>query len=249
MRLDSAAAPPRLRPAMRLPEELRRALIPEGVKVYGRRNGPVSRGQIRRLAQWWPKVALKPEQPLDAIGIPADAPVFLEIGFGNGEFLAHLARQHPKAWLIGIEIYLPGIAKAISRLEEARALDRVRISQYPAQHVLATQAPDAFFDAIFILHPDPWPKKRHHKRRLIQPEFARLLARKLKPGGELRLNTDHPELAEWMLAILDETPGLENLAGKGNFSPRPEDHPPTKFERRGEQEGRKDLFLRYRRTD
>ena len=235
------------RAMMRLPREIRDRFIPRDIKIHGRRNGSVTPGQIRRLMRWLPEVGLDPARRLPEAGIPRHAEVFMEIGFGNGEFLAHLARTYPKAWLVGVEVYLPGVAKAIARLENLGALARTRLSQYPAQHVLADQTPDAFLDAVFILHPDPWPKKRHHKRRLIQPDFAGLLARKLKPGAELWLSTDWPELAEWMRAILNATPELENQARNGGFVPRPTDWPCTKFERRGLAEGRRSLFLHYRR--
>ena len=235
------------RAMMRLPPEIRERFLPRGIKIHGRRNGSVTPGQLKRLVRWLPEIGLAPEVSLAEAGIPAGATVLMEIGFGNGEFLAHLARAHPKAWLVGVEVYLPGIAKAIARLEEAGALAHTRISQYPAQHVLEKQTPDAFLDAVFILHPDPWPKKRHHKRRLIQKDFAALLARKLKPGGALWLSTDWPELAEWMREILNAEPLLDNQAPDGGFVPRPQDWPKTKFERRGEAEGRKSVFLHYRR--
>ncbi|RME87761.1 MAG: tRNA (guanosine(46)-N7)-methyltransferase TrmB, partial [Zetaproteobacteria bacterium] len=199
---------------MRLGAELRARFLPQGIRFYGRRNGQATKGQIARLEKLLPQVGLDGETSLDAAGIPKEAKVLMEIGFGNGEFLEYLAQREPEAWLVGIEPYLPGVAKALSRLDRVGALHRVRISLFPAEHVLEKQTPDAFLDGVFIHHPDPWPKKRHHKRRLIQKPFARLLARKLKPGGFVKLSTDWPELAEWMRDILDETPGLVNVAGK-----------------------------------
>jgi len=233
---------------MRLRAELRARFLPQRIRYYGRRNGQATKGQIARLERLLPLVGIDGETPLDEAGIPKGAKVLMEIGFGNGEFLEHLARREADAWLVGIEPYLPGVAKALTRLERVAALDRVRISLFPAEHVLEKQTPDGFLDGVFIHHPDPWPKKRHHKRRLIQKPFAELLARKLKPGGFLKLSTDWPELAEWMLAILDATPNLVNVAGKGHFAPREADRPYTKFELRGLREGRESLFLHYIRA-
>jgi len=144
-----------------------------------------------------------------------------------------------------VEIYLPGVAKAVARLEDAGVIERCRISQLPAQYVLAHQVGEGELHGVYINHPDPWPKARHHKRRLIQKDFARLLVSRLEPGGFLRLATDKPDLAEWMRDILDDTPGLKNMAGRGAYAPREPGRPMTKFEQRGLREGRESLFLHY----
>ncbi len=234
---------------MRLSREIRDRFTQHLIRTHGRKNGYVTPGQQARLARWLPRIGLPEGRHLRDAGIPADAPVVMEIGFGNGEFLVHLAESHPDWWLVGVEIYLPGVAKAVSRLEAAGVIERVRISQLPAQYVLEHQVDEASLSGVYINHPDPWPKKRHHKRRLIQPDFAALLASRLKPGGFLQLATDKPDLAEWMLEILDATEGLENVAGRGRFAEREPDRPKTKFELRGEREGRPSLFLHYIRTE
>jgi len=233
---------------MRLARDIRDRFAQHLMRTHGRKNGYVTPGQQARLARWLPVIGLSEGGHLRDAGIPEGVPVVMEIGFGNGDFLVHLATRHPDWWLVGVEVYLPGVAKAVSRLEAAGVIERVRMSRLPAQYVLAQQVDGASLDGVYINHPDPWPKKRHCKRRLIQPDFAALLASRLKPGGFLKLATDRPELAEWMRDILDATAGLENMAGRGCFAEREPGRPKTKFELRGEREGRPSLFLHYVRT-
>ncbi|MDQ6965194.1 MAG: tRNA (guanosine(46)-N7)-methyltransferase TrmB, partial [Mariprofundales bacterium] len=156
---------------MRLQRDFRDAHIQHELRTHGRKNGFVTRGQQARLAHWLPKIGLPKESCLE---INNDEKWVVEIGFGNGDFLVHMARSHPEWQLLGIEIYLPGVAKAVSRLEEAQVIERCRISQLPSQYVLEEQIAANTLSGIVINHPDPWPKKRHHKRRLIQTDFARL---------------------------------------------------------------------------
>ncbi|MDQ6950173.1 MAG: tRNA (guanosine(46)-N7)-methyltransferase TrmB [Mariprofundales bacterium] len=220
------------------------------LRTHGRKNGFVTKGQQARLEHWLPIIGL----PRDAMLTSDDtdltkraAPWVLEIGFGNGDFLVHMAQTHPEWRLIGIEIYLPSVAKAVGRLEDAEVIDRCRISQLPAQFVLEQQIPEGFLHGIVINHPDPWPKLRHHKRRLIQPEFARLLVSRLELGGFIHLASDKPDLAEWMRDILNATPGLHNEGVEDGFVPRDDARPSTKFEQRGLCEGRASQFLQYRK--
>ncbi len=234
---------------MRLSREFRDQHIQHEMRTYGRKNGFVTTGQEARLEKWLPRIGLPRGRTLAESGIPAEAPVVLEIGFGNGDFLVHMAELHPDWVLVGVEIYLPGVAKGVGRLEDAGVIERCRISQLPAQIVLTEQVAEGQLAGIIINHPDPWPKARHYKRRLIQKDFAELLVSRLKPGGFIKLASDKPDLAEWMRDILDATPGLRNIAGKGNFSPRDEDRPHTKFEQRGLREGRISQFLHYIRED
>jgi len=233
---------------MRLSREFRDQFIQHELRTYGRKNGFVTTGQEARLERWLPKVGLPKDKALTDADIPAGLPVVMEIGFGNGDFLVYLARKHPDWFFLGVEIYLPGIAKAVGRMEEAGAIERVRISQLPAQYVLRYQVAEGQLDGVFINHPDPWPKARHHKRRLIQKAFAGLLASRLKSGGFIKLASDKPDLAEWMREVLDATPGLRNMAGGKGFIERDPDRPQTKFEQRGYREGRKSQFLHYVRV-
>lgn len=215
------------------------------MRTHGRKNGFVTKGQETRLMRWLPEIGLPKEKRLRDADLPAGAPLVMEIGFGNGDFLVHLAQTHPDWLLVGVEIYLPGVAKAVGRLEDAGVIERTRITQLPAQFVLNHQIDEEMLGGIFINHPDPWPKPKHHKRRLIQKDFAQLLVSRLKPGGFIKLASDKPDLAEWMRDILDVTPGLTNVAGVGGFIERDADRPQTKFEQRGIHEGRISQFLHY----
>ncbi len=230
---------------MRLTREFRNQFIQHEMRTHGRKNGFVTKGQEARLGRWLPIIGLPKDKTLNDADIPENSPIVMEIGFGNGEFLVHLAQRHPDWTLIGVEIYLPGVAKAVGRLEDAGFIERTRITQLPAQFVLQHQVDEAQLDGIFINHPDPWPKTRHHKRRIIQKEFARLMVSRLRPGGFIKLATDIDELAEWMRDILDATPGLTNMAGTGGYIERDADRVFTKFEQRGIREGRSSRFLHY----
>jgi len=229
---------------MRLDRDFRNTHIQHELRTHGRKNGFVTKGQQARLEHWLPKIGL----PKDEILTTSDQPWIVEIGFGNGDFLVHMAQTHPDWHLLGIEIYLPGVAKAVSQLEKAEVISRCRISQLPAQFVLEHQIAAGSLMGIVINHPDPWPKARHHKRRLIQPDFAKLLVSRLKIGGFLHLASDKPDLAEWMRDILDQTEGVTNKGGENGFVPRADDRPLTKFEQRGHREGRASQFLHYQRS-
>ena len=174
------------------------------------------------------------------------APVVVDIGFGNGEALLAMAAADPERGYLGIEVYRPGIGHCLLQLA-ARELSNVRLLAGDAQELLPLHIADGCLDQINIFFPDPWPKKRHHKRRLIQPEFVSLLQRKLRPGGNLHLATDWQGYAEQMLAVLGQADGLVNSAGPGKYSDRPGDRPPTKFECRGRSLGYQVYDLVFRR--
>ena len=160
-----------------------------------------------------------------------DARVVLEIGFGMGETTAQIAAEHPDWNIFGAEVYRPGVGSLLNKIERLK-LSNIRIVEHDVVEVLRDMIPLASLDATHIYFPDPWPKKRHHKRRLIQPEFLGLLVPRLKPEAVLHLATDWPEYADQMLTVCTNTPGLANLAGHG-FAPRPAWRPMTKFESRG----------------
>ena len=230
---------------MRLSAEFREQFIQHEMRTHGRKNGFVTTGQEARLLKWLPKIGLPKDKTLNMANIPENSPIVLEIGFGNGDFLVDMASKHDDWTLVGVEIYLPGVAKAVGRLEDAGFIERTRITQLPAQYVLEHQVEAGQLDGIFINHPDPWPKARHHKRRIIQKDFALLLVSRLKQGGFIKLASDIPELAEWMADILDNTPGLTNVAGEARYIERDEDRVFTKFEQRGIKAGRQSQFLHY----
>lgn len=190
--------------------------------------------QQRALDELWPQFGVDPaDQPLDLSRIfGRQAPCALEIGFGMGATLAEFAERHPERDFVGIEVHRPGVGNLL-RLLSARQLTNVRVISMDAVEVLENSFPDAVFEAIYIFFPDPWPKKRHHKRRLIQPDFAALAQRKLRVGGMLHVATDWENYAQHILTVLESTPGLINAHGPQHFAPNRNDRPLTKFEQRG----------------
>ena len=173
------------------------------------------------------------------------APKVLEIGFGMGETTAALAQAHPEIDYLGVEVHSPGVGSLLKRIDEL-GLTNVRIVQHDAAEVVRDMLAPGTLEAVNVFFPDPWPKKRHHKRRLLQPAFVALLAARLKPGGLLHVATDWRDYAEQALAILEAEPLLENTAA--GFAPRPAHRPPTKFEQRGVKLGHSVWDLVFRRV-
>jgi tRNA (guanine-N7-)-methyltransferase len=202
------------------------------IRSFVLRQGRMTHGQERALAELLPRFAV-PEGPVDLAALfGRDARRTLEIGFGDGDNLVELARRHPEQDFLGAEVHSPGVGRLLLALE-ADGLENVRVLDDDAMPALRERMPDASLDTLLIYFPDPWPKKRHHKRRLLQPESAELFARKLKVGGTLHLATDWQDYAEHALAVLTACPAFRNSAVGGGFVPRPPERPETKFERRG----------------
>ena len=174
------------------------------------------------------------------------APRVLEIGFGMGETTAEIAAAHPEIDYLALEVHGPGVGSLL-RLIEERQLANVRILQHDAVEVVRAMILPQSLSGIHIFFPDPWPKKRHHKRRLLQTPFARLLASRLATGGYLHLATDWEDYAQWMLEVLEQVPELVNTAS--GYAPRPDYRPLTKFERRGLRLGHVVHDIVYRRRD
>lgn len=172
----------------------------------------------------------------------------LEIGFGDGNSLATMAADHPEKDFIGIEVYENGITRLLSKLNKMN-LSNVRIFHHDAVEVLTHCIPDCSLDTIQIFFADPWPKARHHKRRLIQTPFITLIAQKLKRKGILHLATDWMDYAYQMMSVLSASDYFENLAGEGQFTPRPHFRPLTKYEQRGLKLGHKTWDLLFQRTE
>lgn len=218
--------------------------------IYGRRQGRRLRpGRERLLAEKLPEVQIRlPENGrLDPTTLFDRArPLWLEIGFGGGEHLARQAGAHPEVGLIGCEPFIEGVAKLVS-LVEAECLDNVRIVIDDAR-LLLDALPDRSLERIFVLFPDPWPKARHHKRRLINRVTAGEFARLLVPGGELRLATDDMSYARAMLLALLPESRLEWQALRPrDWRERPPDWPPTRYEEKAIGAGRAPVYLRFRR--
>ena len=206
--------------------------------------------QRRALAELLPRYGVPlAAAALDLVALfGRRAPKTLEIGFGMGDTLLEMAAAAPEIDFLGIEVHRPGLGRLLAGLE-ARGLDNVRVIEGDAVQVLTQMLTDGALDRLLLLFPDPWPKKRHHKRRLLQAPFVELAARRLRPGGLFHAATDWEPYAEQMLALLEACPLLENRAGPGQFSSRPAYRPPTKFERRGQALGHAVHDLLFRRRD
>lgn len=204
-------------------------------------------GQARALAELGPRFVLPyQEAQLDlSATFGREAPRVVEIGFGMGQATASIAHAHPEGDFLGIEVHEPGVGALLKRIEEL-GLGNLRIVQHDAVEVFKHMLADASLDGIHIFFPDPWHKKRHHKRRLIQSDFVALLVRKLKPGGYLHLATDWEHYAQQMLEVLAADEHLANTCE--TYAPRPEYRPLTKFEQRGLRLGHGVWDLLFRRV-
>ncbi|MFO1433961.1 MAG: tRNA (guanosine(46)-N7)-methyltransferase TrmB [Candidatus Competibacteraceae bacterium] len=208
------------------------------IRSFVLRQGRLTPGQQQALDTLWQCYGVEPPAgllDLDAI-FGRRAPRILEIGFGNGESLATMAAARPELDYLGVEVHRPGVGHLLL-LARQQGLRNLRIMAMDAVTVLERHLPDASLDRIQIFFPDPWPKQRHHKRRLIQPAFIEQVIGKLKPGACLHLATDWEAYARWMLTVLNAAEGLVNMAADGGFAARPAYRPVTKFERRGEHLG------------
>jgi tRNA (guanine-N7-)-methyltransferase len=176
------------------------------------------------------------------------APRTLEIGFGNGNSFMEMAKIAPERDFIGIEMYRRGIARVLGNINVLH-LSNIRVVHNDAVEVLTHNIPHESLNTIQIFFADPWPKTRHHKRRLIQPEFIELLTQKLEVGGTLHLATDWEHYSQHMMSVISQNKKFLNLAGEGHFMPRPEFRPLTKYEKRAEQEGRTIFDLLFQRVN
>lgn len=210
------------------------------------RQGRTTPAQARAIAELAPRFGIafsRGRLDLDrAFGRPA--PKVLEIGFGMGEATASMAQAHPEIDIVGIEVHTPGVGALLRRLAEL-GIDNVRVIQHDAVEVIEHMIGDRTLDGVHIFFPDPWPKKRHHKRRLIQPGFVELLARRMKAGAILHVATDWEDYAQHILAVLKAEPLLENTAA--GYAARPTIRPLTKFEGRGLTLGHKVWDIIFRR--
>lgn len=218
------------------------------IRSFVKRGGRVTVAQQRALAELWPRYgAAAGDAPLDLDGLfGRHAPCTLEIGFGDGDTLVALAIAHPERNYLGLEVHAPGVGHCLLRAAAA-GLANLKLVQHDAVEVLERSVAAGALDEVLIYFPDPWPKKRHHKRRLVQPPFAALLATRIAAGGRLRLATDWAPYAEWMREVLDASVAFRNVAGAAGYVPRPAERPVTKFERRGTRLGHEARDLEYLR--
>ena len=217
------------------------------IRSFVRREGRLTAGQQRNLDNLWPRYGLAmPTGPFDWDAIfGRTAPRTLEIGFGAGEVLADLAIRHPDEDFIGIEVYLTGVGRLLGALDDAGA-GNARVFNLDAVEVLKAGFADDSLDNVLLYFPDPWPKKRHHKRRIVQPAFADEIARVLKPNGLWRLATDWANYAEHMRGVLDAHPAFENVGDVNGFVSEPP-RSGTRFEARGRRKGHDVFDMAYRR--
>ena len=220
------------------------------IRSFVLRQGRITAGQERAIAEHWPRYGLDAS---DALRLDAralfgdDRDLNLEIGFGNGESLVQMAQATPDAGYIGIEVHRPGVGHALLAAAAA-GLDNLRLIRHDAVAILRDHVADGTLARVQIYFPDPWPKARHHKRRIVQKPFTDRIWRKLRAGGEIHCATDWAEYAEWMRDVFASDDKWQNLGGADGYAPRPDWRPQTKFERRGERLGHGVWDLRYRKN-
>jgi len=206
------------------------------IKSFVKREGRLTPGQATALTTGWPIFGLDSNTALSPSSVfNNDNPITLEIGFGNGASLAEMAEASPDKNFIGIEVHQPGVGHLL-RLIQEKGLDNIRVFDCDAIDVLNKALPNNSLDCIQLFFPDPWHKKRHHKRRIVQTEFLNLVHDKLNANGVLHIATDWENYAEHILDTLNEHKNFENVATT-NFIDRPEHRPLTKFEQRGQRLG------------
>lgn len=217
----------------------------EPIRSYHARRGRLSPNMVKALAELGPTLDLAQQpQPLDLDDVfGRRAPRVLEIGSGLGDTAIHLAQTHPGTDYIAADVHTKGIARTLIRIQDL-GLTNLRVLHGDALQFIVNQVPPASLDEILVFFPDPWPKARHHKRRIVRTQFADAVARVLGPGGTLHLATDIPDYADTMREVLDREPGLERV----HDGRRVDDRPRTKYEIAGERHGRHAIDLVYRRT-
>jgi len=218
------------------------------VRSFVLRGGRLTEGQQRAMDELLPRYSTgNGNGCLNFTELFGNArPVVLEIGFGNGDATWQMARQSPRENFIGVEVHKPGVGHLLLNLQE-QDINNVRIACEDGVVFLRDRIAAGSLEGLRLFFPDPWPKKRHHKRRLVQPEFVALLAEKLAAGGIVHFATDWQNYAEHMLEVLRQNPAFENLSDSGDYCPRPTWRPLTKYEKRGKRLGHEVydlLFLR-----
>ncbi len=219
------------------------------VRSFVLRAGRMTEGQQRGFEEAWPEMGLeKADGMIDPVQIfGREAPLVLEIGFGMGDSLLQMARQMPEKNYIGIEVHKPGVGRLLNNARN-EGIGNIRVYCDDAVEVLAECIPDGSLDCLQLFFPDPWHKKRHHKRRIVQPEFVQAIRKKLRIGGQFHMATDWENYAEQMMEVMSASEGYRNAAGEGQYSPQPDFRPVTKFQNRGEKLGHGVWDLIFERT-
>jgi tRNA (guanine-N7-)-methyltransferase len=219
------------------------------IRSFVLREGRLTKGQQRSLDLYWPTMGLAYQTELynlaQVFGRQSD--VVLEIGFGMGKSLVAMAKAAPGQDFIGIEVHKPGVGACLGEAE-TEGVNNLRLFEHDAVEVLRDCIPDGSLSTVQLFFPDPWHKKRHHKRRIVQPDFVQMIRSKLKIGGVFHMATDWENYAEHMLEVMSAAEGYQNLAVDGLYVPRPDHRPLTKFENRGVKLGHGVWDLMFKRT-
>ncbi|CDG22201.1 tRNA (guanine-N(7)-)-methyltransferase [Xenorhabdus poinarii G6] len=208
------------------------------VRSFVRRQGRLTSRQQQALDNMWPEMGVDYQEKLVNMAelFGREAPVVLEIGFGMGTSLVTMASQNPATNFLGVEVHTPGVGACLASAEDEK-LSNLRVMCHDAIEVLNHMIPDQSLTMVQLFFPDPWHKVRHNKRRIVQPEFAQLIKSKLKTGGIFHMATDWQPYAEHMLEVMSSAEGYRNLSENGDYVPRPDSRPITKFEMRGQRLG------------
>ena len=218
------------------------------IRSFVKREGRLTKGQAAALEHFWPQMGIPYEGQL--LDLPAlfgnNNPVTVEIGFGMGKSLVEMATGAPERNFLGIEVHRPGVGACLLAANQA-GLTNLRLMEHDAVEVFENCLADNSIDCVQLFFPDPWHKKRHHKRRIVQPPFVDMVRRKLRIGGIFHMATDWQNYAEHMLEVMQAAPGFVNLSATGDYVPRPQHRPVTKFELRGARLGHGVWDLMFRR--
>ncbi|TMP81972.1 tRNA (guanosine(46)-N7)-methyltransferase TrmB [Pseudoalteromonas phenolica] len=220
------------------------------VRSFVKREGRLTKGQAAAIEECWSSMGLEHSQGLLDFSqvFGNDNDVVLEIGFGMGKSLVEMAKNAPHLNFIGIEVHRPGVGACLMEADEA-GLTNLRVFEHDAVEVLADCIADGSLTTMQLFFPDPWHKKRHHKRRIVQSEFVESLRQKLKIGGVFHMATDWENYAEHMLEVMTAAPGYENISETQDYVPRPDNRPLTKFEQRGHRLGHGVWDLMFKRSN
>lgn len=220
------------------------------VRSFVKREGRLTNGQAKALEQHWQTMGLNHS---DGVISPEslfanDNPVVLEIGFGMGKSLVEMAKNAPELNFIGVEVHRPGVGACIALAQE-QGVENLKVYEHDAIEILADCIPNQSITMVQLFFPDPWHKKKHHKRRIVSAEFVETIRQKLKIGGVFHMATDWQNYAECMLEDMNSAAGYQNLSESNDYVPRPDSRPLTKFENRGQRLGHGVWDLQFQRID
>jgi tRNA (guanine-N7-)-methyltransferase len=220
------------------------------IRSFVKREGRLTKGQARALELFWETMGLNHQDGMINCQtlFGNDNPITLEIGFGMGASFIEMAKNAPEQNFIGIEVHRPGVGACIALAEE-QGVSNVKVYHHDAIEVLADCIPNESLSTVQLFFPDPWHKKKHHKRRIVQASFVEAIRQKLKLGGVFHMATDWENYAECMLEDMSTAPGFKNLSNNNDYIPRPDSRPLTKFENRGNNLGHGVWDLQFEKLD